>query len=73
MMHFHGLLARRIAMPTPFAPRIILPQNARSDLQTLVRAHCTPQSLALRARIVLRAADSDSRETLWGKVALQEQ
>jgi len=47
-------------MPTPFAPRIILPQNARSDLQTLTRAHCTPQSLALRTRIVLRAADSDS-------------
>ncbi len=47
-------------MPTPFAPRIILPQNARSDLQMLVRAHCTPQSLALRARIVLRAADSDT-------------
>jgi transposase len=60
MMHFHGLLARRIAMPTPFAPRIILPQNARSDLQTLARAHCTPQSLALRPRIILRAADSDS-------------
>jgi transposase len=60
MMNFHGLLARRIAMPTPFAPRIILPQNARSDLQTLTRAHCTPQSLALRTRIVLRAADSDS-------------
>jgi transposase len=59
-MHFHGLLARRIAMPTPFAPRIILPQNARSDLQTLARAHCTPQSLALRPRIILRAADSDS-------------
>jgi hypothetical protein len=40
-------------MPTPIAPRIILPQNARSDLQTLMRAHSTPQSLALRARIVL--------------------
>jgi transposase len=60
MMNFHGLLARRIAMPTPFAPRIILPQNTRGDLQTLARAHCTPQSLALRTRIVLRAADSDT-------------
>jgi transposase len=60
MMNFRGLLARRIAMPTPFAPRIILPQNARSDLQMLVRAHCAPQSLALRTRIVLRAADSDT-------------
>jgi len=60
MMNFHGLLARRIAMPTPFAPRIIVPQNARSDLQTLARAQCTPQALALRTRIVLRATDSDT-------------
>jgi transposase len=46
-------------MPTPIAPRIILTQNARSDLQALIRAHSTPQSLALRARIVLRAAHFD--------------
>jgi transposase len=46
-------------MPTPIAPHIILPQNARSDLQALMRAHSTPQSLALRARLVLRAADFD--------------
>lgn len=46
-------------MPTPFAPPIILAQNARADLHTLLRAHSTPQSLALRARIVLRSADSD--------------
>ena len=46
-------------MPTPIAPRIILPQNARMDLQTLARAHSTPQSLALRARMILRAAELD--------------
>ncbi len=40
-------------MPTPIAPRIILTQNARAELQALSRAHSTPQSLALRARIVL--------------------
>jgi hypothetical protein len=39
-------------MPTPIAPRIILAQNARVELQTLARAHSTPQSLALRARMV---------------------
>jgi transposase len=43
-------------MPTPIAPRIILAQNARVKLQTLARAHTTPQSLALRARMILRAA-----------------
>lgn len=46
-------------MPTPIAPRIILPQNACADLQALMRAHSTPQSLALRARIVLKAAGCD--------------
>ena len=47
-------------MPTPFAPRIILAQNPRTNLQVLAQAHSTPQSLALRARIVLRAADADT-------------
>jgi len=51
-------------MPMPFAPRIILTQNARSDLHALIRAHSTPQSLAQRARIVLRAADVDQPSNL---------
>jgi len=51
-------------MPTPFAPRIILAQNARADLHALIRAHSTPQSLALRARIVLRAADGETPTNL---------
>src|SRR5712664_1018044 len=60
MINIRGLLARRIAMPTPFAPHIILSQNARTELQAWVRASSTPQSLGLRARIVLRAADTDT-------------
>ena len=51
-------------MPRPIAPHIILPQNARTDLQTLARAHATPPSLALRARSVLRAADLDKPTNL---------
>ena len=51
-------------MPTPIAPRIILAQNARLELQTLARAHSTPQSLALRARMVLRAAAVDQPTNL---------
>jgi transposase len=51
-------------MPTPFAPHIILSQNARTELQALVRASSTPQSLGLRARIVLRAADTDTPTNL---------
>src|SRR6266446_10175982 len=42
------------------APRIILPQNLQTNLQALAHAHSTPQSLALRARIVLRAAAADT-------------
>src|SRR3989441_4066737 len=60
----HGLLARRHPMPTPIAPRIILAQNAQVELQTFARAHTTPQSLALRARIVLRAAAVDQPTNL---------
>ena len=51
-------------MPTPIAPRILLSQNACTELQTVARAHSTPQSLALRARIVLRAAESDRSTNL---------
>ena len=46
-------------MPTPIAPRIILSQNARTELQAVARAHSTPQSLALRVRLILRAAELD--------------
>ena len=51
-------------MPTPFAPPIILSPNARTELQALVRASSTPQSLSLRTRIVLRAADTDTLTNL---------
>ena len=51
-------------MPTPIAPRIILAQNARMELHTLARAHTTPQSLALRARMILRAAAVDQPTNL---------
>jgi transposase len=51
-------------MPTPFAPRISLSQNARADLHALIRAHSTRQSLALRSRIVLRASDADQPSNL---------
>jgi len=51
-------------MPTPIAPRILLSQNACTELQTVARAHSTPQSLALRARIVLKAAASDRSTNL---------
>jgi transposase len=51
-------------MPTPIAPPIILAQKAQVELHTLARAHTTPQSLALRARTVLRAAAVDQPTNL---------
>jgi hypothetical protein len=56
MISSRGFLARRAAMPTPFAPRLILSQQARTELQALARASSMPPSLGLRARLVLRAA-----------------
>jgi transposase len=51
-------------MPTPIAPRIRLAQNARANLQALARAHSTPQTLALRARIILRAGEPENPTNL---------
>jgi transposase len=62
-MHSHGLLARRHPLPTPIAPPIIVSHHARTDLQTVARAPSTPQSLALRARIIFRAAELDRPTT----------
>jgi putative transposase len=44
-------------MRGPKPPVIDLPDALRHELEALVRRHSTPQQLALRARIVLAAAD----------------
>jgi FixJ family two-component response regulator len=46
-------------VPTPHAATIELSPQQRHDLRRLARAPSTPQALARRARIVLRAADPD--------------
>src|SRR4051812_36005722 len=46
-------------MPVPRAKPISLSDEQHRDLQSLARAASTPQSLALRARVVLRACDDD--------------
>ena len=51
-------------MPTPCAPPIIVAHNARTERQPVVRASSTPPALGLRARIVLRAADTDTPTNL---------
>lgn len=46
-------------MPRSFARRFILSNALREQLETLVRAGSTPQALAFRSRIILRAAQDD--------------
>src|SRR5712671_4641325 len=45
-----------VAMPLLADPVTVLPEQ-RKALEHLVRTHSTPQQLALRARIVVQAAD----------------
>ena len=46
-------------MPSPFSPRISLAPEGREKLESLLRAGSTPQALAKRIQIVLRAAKPD--------------
>jgi transposase len=46
-------------MPVPYAPPITLAAEDQTVLESLTRAHTTPQALAFRCRLVLRAAAPD--------------
>ena len=48
---------KEIEMRGPKPPEVVLSEEERRGLEGLVRAHRTPQQIALRARIVLAAAD----------------
>src|SRR5437660_1466603 len=52
--------AWRQVMPRPFGSRIVLSAELRQQLHTLVRALSTPQALAFRCRLILRAAADDN-------------
>ena len=47
-------------MPRPYASRIQLPREQLTTLESLVRSRATPQALAFRCRIILRAAKEDN-------------
>jgi hypothetical protein len=51
-------------MPTPHAVPVSLSEQQRRDILRLLRAHSTPQTLARRLRILLRAADDDQPTNL---------
>ena len=46
-------------MPRPFGSTVELPQETRAPVEALLRAHSTPQALALRCSNVLAAAGPD--------------
>ena len=53
-------------MPVPLAPHGTLGSDEQSQLESLVRAHATPQALVLRCRLILRSAALDHPSNLQG-------
>jgi transposase len=51
-------------MPVPYAPRITLTDTEQAQLESLIRAYTTPQALAFRCRLILRAAAHDHPSNL---------
>ena len=51
-------------MPVPFACPLRLTDDERQGLESLVRAHSTPQALAFRCRLILRAAAPEAPPNL---------
>lgn len=58
-------------MPIPIAPPLTLSGDEQAGLESIVRAHSTPQSLALRCRMILRAAGPDRPSNLQVATDLQ--
>jgi winged helix-turn helix protein len=53
-------------MPVPFACPLRLTDDERQSLESLVRAHSTPQAFAFRCRLILRAAAPEAPPNLRG-------
>ena len=51
-------------MPVPLAPQVTLADDEQSRLESIVRAHSTPQALAFRCQLILRAAAPDHPSNL---------
>jgi hypothetical protein len=57
-------------MPVPRAPQVTLAADEQSRLESIVRAHATPQALAFRCQLILRAAAADCPSNLQVAKAL---
>ena len=60
-------------MPGPKPPRVELTEEASQDLETLIRRHGTRQQIALRARIVLAAAEGKNNATIASEEGIDVQ
>src|SRR5919202_3736773 len=64
-MFGHLTVVIRIStMPVPLSPQVTLAGEEQSHLESLSRAHSTPQALAFRCRVILRAAAPDHPSNL---------
>jgi hypothetical protein len=48
-------------MPVPHAPHVSLAADEQHRLESIVRAHSTPQALSFRCQLILRAPSIDVR------------
>ena len=51
-------------MPVPHAPQVRLAADEQYRLESIVRAHSTPQALSFRCQLILRAAAADRPSNL---------
>ena len=57
-------------MPVPLAPHVTLGCDAQSHVESLVRAHSTPQAFVFHCRLILRTAAPDHPSNLQVAQAL---
>ncbi|MGF1457675.1 MAG: helix-turn-helix domain-containing protein, partial [Leptolyngbyaceae cyanobacterium] len=60
-------------MPGRALPALIVSETERRDLEQLVKRPSTPQQLALRAKIILRASEGDSQGQIARDLGIGEQ
>ncbi|WP_421657299.1 helix-turn-helix domain-containing protein [Leptothermofonsia sp. ETS-13] len=60
-------------MPGPALPALIVSESERRELEQLVKRPSTPQQLALRAQIILRASQGDSQGQIARELGIGEQ
>src|SRR5437899_4717728 len=46
-------------MPVPLAPPVTFADDEQCRVESIVRAHSTPQALSLRCQVILRTAAAD--------------